>query len=282
MVTYQTCLPVKLLNYNGNPHIYGSLSVRVHVVPQPIYMIGEDRGIGKCSNVRNYTLITTPKRPADIFGQASANTVVQFRDGLGDDLFPSGVSENMVPMSSPDVVSQFADVLHLIEFLVPEAFIGKTVNEIASAAAAAAVVKKKKAYKCYVIDPKRDIVNDQILVDPTTGQSLSDTMKQEAFEEAGGDPALLGLEAGGSSGLMPGDIQEIIFIVVTTICTLVLLAYLGYITKLFITDKNFNGAMTNLLIFGVLLIALIVFGVMFGDDKPVPPSTEVLNVKHLG
>jgi len=267
MITYQTCLPVKLLNYKDNVSTYGSISVRVHVEAQPIYMMADDNGIGKCSNVPNYVLTTRPKRPANIFDGAAWNTIFQFRDGLGEDLFPVSSSDNMVSLPSPTAISAFEDIIHTVEFLVPEAFIGKTISEITTAEAASAVAKKKKAYKCYVIDPKKDIVNDQILVDPTTGQTLSDTMKQESIEEAGGDPSLLNIGNPGSSGLMPGDIQQIIFIIVTTISSIILVAYLGYIAKLFINDKDHKSGITNLFIFIVLLVLLILFGVFVGEDK---------------
>jgi hypothetical protein len=173
MITYQTCLPVKL--FNNGTFSYGSLKLRVNVVPQPIYVVASDTGLGKCSSINKYTLITSNNGPLDIFGRGN---VLQFRDGIGSDLYPSDITKiNLVPNAAPAAISALADVLNKFKILVPEAFLGKSLSDIANSNPPPPVKPKKKAFKCYTIDPTKDIVGDQIMVDPTTGQSLKDTMR---------------------------------------------------------------------------------------------------------
>lgn len=173
MITYQTCLPVKV--FNNGTFSYGSLKLRVNVVPQPIHVVATESGLGKCSSINKYTLFTTNNGPLDIFGRGN---VLQFRDGFGSDLYPSDISKtNLVPSASPAAISALADVLNKFKILVPEAFLGKSLSDIANAQTPPEVRPRKKAFKCYTIDPTKDIVGDQIMVDPTTGQSLKDTMK---------------------------------------------------------------------------------------------------------
>jgi hypothetical protein len=120
---------------------------------------------------------------------------------------------------------------------------------------------KKKAFKCYTIDPTKDVVDDQILIDPTTGQSLKDTMNQQALDASGGDPALaaaLAGEAGKKTGLLPGDIEEIILIGFSSIGGVALLAHLTFIIRLFMI-KNYHDAQIQLMCF--ILVFAFIFGI---------------------
>ena len=173
MITYQTCIPAKVFK-SGKPYTFENLRVRVNVVPQPINVVASETGLGKCSTINKYTLITSGNGPVDIFG----GDFLQFRDGLGPELYPSQTTKsNLVISAAPTAISAFADILQTIEILVPEAFLGRSLSDIANAQAPPPVKPKKKAFKCYTIDPTKDIVGDQIMVDPTTGQSLKDTMR---------------------------------------------------------------------------------------------------------
>ena len=261
MITYQTCLPVKLLNYDGQSSVTGSITMRVNVVIQPLYVIADDNGLGKCSSVKKYILVTEPKQPVDIFPNSSANTTLQFRDGYGKDLFPTHSENYHIPIVSGDTISDFKDILHKLEILVPEDFLGKSLGEIADIENLPEAPTKKKAFKCYRINPEKDIKDDQILIDPTTGETLQKTMNQEALESAGGDLTLAGLNAPDiSSGLMPGDIQEIILTVFIWIGTILLLAYLGFIVHTLIVRKELQKGIYNTVILLVLIIALSLFG----------------------
>ena len=186
MITYQTCLSVKRFE-RGGQFSFGSLKFRVNVVPQPIHVVASETGLGKCSSINKYTLITNGNGPIDVFGRGE---IIQFRDGNGTDLFPrQTTSSYLVPLAAPNAISALADVLQKFEILVPEAFLGKSLSDIANIQTPPKIKPKKKAFKCYTIDPIKDIVGDQIMVDPTTGQSLLDTQKQDAIDSAGGDMA---------------------------------------------------------------------------------------------
>jgi hypothetical protein len=272
MISYQTCLPVKLLNYKSNPYSYGSIRVRVNVVPQPIYMVASENGLGKCSSIRKYTLITEPRRPVDIFDNSSANTILQFRDGYGSDLYPVQTKENMIPNEGA-TLSAFTDILHKIEILVPEEFLGKSLSDISKATVLPQKKKEKKAFKCYTIDPNKDIVNDQIMIDPTTGECLRDTLKKEALESAGGDPIYMNGQD--TSGIMPGDIETIITTICVVIGTILLLVYLGYISHLIIyRGAGFHEALPHIFGFTLAFIALILMGLLLGSEKSKSQKTD--------
>lgn len=261
MISYQTCLPVKILNYKAtNPKI-ASLSVRVHVCTQPMYVIADDTGIGKCNSVTKYTLITSPKRPLDIFQDAAVGAVLQFQDGMGAPGFPSTADENLVPLGASSQISAFQTVIKLLQILVPEEFLGKSLAEIAKVKEHTPAASKKKAFKCYRIDPNTDIKDDQILIDPTTGQPLKDTLAQNAYDDSGGDPALLDGSANGNPGLMPGDIQTMLTNLLIFIGTFTLLAYLAFIAHSFFYRENgFHTGLYNIIIFIVILTGLSSIG----------------------
>ena len=261
MISYQTCLPVKILNYKATNEHLGSLSVRVHVCTQPMHVMADDSGTGKCSSVTKYTLITSPKRPLDIFQDAAIGAILQFQDGLGKDRFPSGVNENLIPLGATAQISSFQNVIKILQVLAPEEFLGKSLTEITEIKEHTPVVSKKKAFKCYRIDPNTDIKDDQILIDPTTGQPLKDTLAENAYDDSGGDPALLdGNSNNANPGIMPGDIQTMITNLLIFIGTVVLLAYLAFIAHTLLYRKDFHSGLYNTIIFIVILTVLSTIG----------------------
>lgn len=276
MITYQTCQHVKLLNYAGSASKMGSISIRVHVISQPMYIMADPGGTQLCSSVNKYTLALQPRRPADLFESAGGATF-QFKDGLGDGGFPSGSLENLVLLRPTTVLSSFDKVLNTFVYLMPKEFLGKSLAEIAEANSHTPKPNKKKSFKCYKLDPETDIKGDQILIDPTTGQSLNDTMKQKAYDDSGGSPADFNLALRGpdTSGVMPGDVQNIVFIVLTSFGTIFLLAYLMYIVHTLVYRKNgFHQSIYHIVIFVALLIGLVLFGVYFGEPAPPPDTTK--------
>lgn len=264
MVTYQTCLSTKLLN----PSKMGSIKVRVHLSMHPLYVVADENGLAKCSIVSKYILVTEPKRVADLFINMSVNgnTKVQFKDGNGDDGFPNGIgisSDNLVPLPSASAISEFDKVINKLSILVPEVFLGKSLSELSDVNQPKPAPPKKKAFKCYRINPEKDIVDDQIMVDPETGQTLQDTMKEEALDSAGGDLSLLNADGINAPGMMPGDWQHILFIIITVCATIFLVLDLGYIAQLFFIKKDYHNGFTKLAMFIALLIGLILLGVIF-------------------
>jgi hypothetical protein len=254
-------MPVK--HFDGGTYKYRSIRLRVNVVPQPLYIVASENGLGKCSAIKKYTLITTGNGPIGVFGYGN---IFQFRDGVGDDLYPRNASiNNFVPNAAPAVISAFTDVIQKFEILVPEAFLGKSLAEIANTETPPPVQSRKKAFKCYTIDPSKDIVGDQIMVDPTTGKSLLDTQRQEALDAAGGDPSVID---GGSSGIMPGDIEHFITICAVVIGSIALLSYLGFILHLiFYRENGLHDSMYHIMGFVFSFIVLILFGVYV--EKPM-------------
>jgi len=202
MVSYQTCLPVKLTNTDSSPYqtMTGSIRMRVNVVMQPLYVNPSENGLGLCSAINKYTLVTYPKRLVDIFlynyknpvfGGIGTNVYIQFKDGYGSDGFPTPLEannkrNNLVPLTQSSNISALATLLQKIQILVPEAFLGKSMAEIANSKTVPKLTSKKKAFKCYTVDPEKDIVDGQIMIDPTTGKSLKDTLKEQSAEAAGG------------------------------------------------------------------------------------------------
>jgi len=260
MVTYQTCMPVKLLKTGGTAS-YGSLRIRVNVVTQPIRIFASENGLGKCSSIRKYTLVTTANGPIDIFG--SGYNLIQFKDGTGADTFPNQNSKsNLVPNEAPNSISALSDILQKFEILVPEAFLGKSLAEISNAPTPQGPKRKKRPFKCYTIDPTKDIVDGQIMVDPTTGQSLKDTQKQDALDAAGGDISIVNGGVNADPGIMPGDVENVLTTTIIFFGTIALLSYLGFIAYIFLhADSTYqlNTKIFHIVMFIVSFIMLMLF-----------------------
>jgi hypothetical protein len=202
MVSYQTCLPVKLTNTSVSPYntITGSIRMRVNVVMNPLYVVPSENGLGLCSTVNKYTLVTEPRKLVDVFlynynnpvfGGVNANVFIQFKDGFGQDGFPtplqpSNKKDYLVLLGQTSRISVLTELLNKIVVLIPDTLLGKSLAEIANSKTPPPVNPKKKRFKCYTIDPLKDVVGDQITIDPTTGESLVDTMKNNTTDANGG------------------------------------------------------------------------------------------------
>lgn len=279
MVTYQTCLPTKLFN----PSRLGSIKVRVHLTTQPLYVIADENGLAKCSIVSTYIFVTEPKRVADLFLNmgVNGNTKVQFRNGRGGDGFPNGIgisNDNLIPLAADSAISDFDKVVKKLSILVPEAFLGKSLGELSDINQPKPVAPKKKAFKCYRIDPEKDVIDDQIMVDPETGQSLKDTMTQEALDSAGGDLSLLNADGVNAPGMMPGDWQHIIFIIITVVVTIFLVLDLGYIAQLFFIKKDYHNGLMQLVIFIIVLVGITLLGLFINNKSDL----EGINISNGG
>ena len=264
MISYSTCLPAKILNYStSTPSQIGSISVRVHVVTQPMYVTADSTGTGLCSVINKYNL-AIPGRPATLFLYSAWNGIFQFQDGLGTDTFPAGNSENLVPLASTTKITDAPTVQQTFEFLVPEDFLGKSIDEISNIAEHTAKAAPTKTFKCYKIDPDTDIKNGQILIDPTTGESLADTMVQKIGNDSGGDPSLINVSVD-NPGIMPGDVQYAFWIICTVIGTLAMVAYASYIIYAGYT-YGVNSVKFHIGGWSILFISLII-GVNYGKES---------------
>ena len=278
MMSYETCIATQLIGGPNKP-AEGSTKVRVVVCSQPINIFSEPTGTQKCSRVAKYTLPESDGRLLfNVFSSGSAAgsgyTKIQFSDRKAD----NGATNAFPPIPSPPAnflvlglagrtVDDWANVLQTFEYLVDPAFVGKSFAEIARAQIAPVKKKGKKAFKCYTIDPRKDVVGDQILIDPATGQPLKDTMDSLNSESAGGDPALA-LALGGQAlqsdvKIQPGDIEEWFVYIISTIGGLLLLAYLFYIIRIFVAQRYSDG-ITH--VAGFCGCFLILFALTFGLD----------------
>ena len=276
MVSYSTCLPVKLLNYSLTTSQTGSIVVRSYVCTQPLYITGDDTGTGQCKNLAsNYRLAIPNPLGTGLFGYASPNAVFQFQDGLGTDGFPTGQTENLVPLAPQTTQITNSDtVIQIFTYCIPEDFLGKSVAEIAQIQEHTPKPDTSKSYQCFRLDPETDIKNGQIIIDPTTGEPLSDTLATNALNDAGGDPSLLHVEID-NPGIMPGDIQYGVWVFFTIICTIGMVAYMSYI----IYNGNLTGIKSVAFDIGiwVALIISLVVGLSYGQKAISPSNTHGMN-----
>lgn len=261
MVSYQTCLPVKLTALPLAP-FYGSLTMRVNVGFNPIYVAGTTNGLGKCSAVTNYTLVTPAGGPANIFGNADLGLYsayyFQFKNGSStEDGFPASlVANNFAPMKSSSPLASLTDIIQRIEIAVPESLLGKSLADVTSAATLPVTKRTNTKFKCYPVNPRTDIVNGQIMIDPTTGESLQTTLQEQSKAASGGITI-----SAPPSGILPGDIEQGLVITLIVLLSLGLCGYLGYIISLLVTDEGSSTSMTTAgghLIFLIVIIITII------------------------
>jgi hypothetical protein len=261
MMTYDTCIATQIKG-SGRTPLQGSIHVRVHVVTQPLYIPSDVGGTGQCTNMTKYQFTS---RIINIFNQPGYN-IVQFSNGLNS--YPNNNNSNLSALTPTATISTWADVVDMFEYLVPEQFLGKSLAEINKATKAPAAPKANKQYKCYKIDPQKDIKNGKIMIDPMTGESLEDAQKRSLLESSGGDAQLaLGLSGvpQGQKGLSPGDIEQVVLIVISVIGGIFLIIYMYHIFNLF---KNGDpDAYMHILIFIGAFITLFAATWMLSNDK---------------
>jgi len=271
MMTYETCVPTQLIG-GPNQALEGATRMRVHVVTQPLLIPSSNDGTGICKRVSKFVLPVHGL--VDIFGQ-SGYTKVQFTNGRSADgksnSFPkptSPVSDILTLAIAPTAaIDTWNDVLQKFEYLVPKSFLGKSLSEIAKAETLPKAASKKKAYKCYTIDPLKDIVDDKILVDPTTGETVQEAKKKYLGETTGGDAELTAGLSGSTQaqGLLPGDVEQILLILFSTVGGIYLLAQFLYILRLFYIH-NYHDAQTHSVYFIAGLAVLVLISALFSSD----------------
>lgn len=261
-INYQTCLPVKILNYSGSDAITGSIIVRVNVIMSPIYISVNDAGLGNNRIPSKYSFLPSVK---NLFTAASQSAIFQFNTGL--DTYPSSSNHNYLPLAPSGYITAAA-ALSKIELALPASLIGQPISSLTTTAPPTLPksTNKNKQYKCYKINPTKDIQNGQILVDPTTGQSLSQSMTDQAEVEDPEITAALNGTPPKVSGMLPGDIQFILSIIATVLGAISLVAYFWYIKHVFFNLKDLNWGILHTLIFTGLFTGLIIFSVFF-DKK---------------
>jgi hypothetical protein len=225
--------------------------------------------------VTKYTLVTSGSglSPINIFNEAGYNNI-QFSTGRTSDgksnAYPSATNADYLqPLPASASVRTWSQALQTFQFLIPRQFLGKSLSEIAKADSLPKPKKVNKPYKCYTIDPTRDVSGNMILIDPTTGEPLSDAVRKDQLDSAGGDDEL-GMALGGSPppdpGMQPGDIEEIVVIVIGVIGGVALLAYLFYIFRFFM-EHNLDEGWHHLVIFVIVFILLFLITYLLSEDS---------------
>jgi hypothetical protein len=270
MISYQSCLPVKILNGSSASSFSGSLTMRVNVIINPIYVVATDTGLGRCSVVDKYTLITNSGL-INIFANSRAEDIMQFNTEFSNSgpIFPNSSETYLTLTKSSYAITSMDDIAQKIEIVVPDPLLGRPLAEIASATILPASVTSSQVtntkFKCYSIDPKKDIVDGQIMIDPTTGLPLENTLEQESLARTGG----IAIPSLPSSGISPGDIQEAIVITMIVIISTVLFIYAGYIIYNFIYNMDIpvSTIIYHCLGFVCILIMLVLFSVYVKKPK---------------
>ena len=280
MITYETCIPTRLVG-GANVFKEGATRIRVYVVTQPLSIPSTDSGSGKCKLVQKF-IIPVNGLP-DIFDQ-SGYTSVQFTNGKSADgkenaypsFTPSTNNLTITLAGVPEISSWDTgtrSVLQTFEYMVPDNFIGKSLSEIAAMSSAPKSNSTKKPFKCFTIDPSRDIVDDTILIDPTTGEPLEDTRKKMALQASGGDPdlaAALNGEAAKNTGILPGDIEIVLVILISLFGGALLLAQTFYTLRLFMIKEYEDGRIQILFLSGTFLIIFTMLYATTQSAKKTP------------
>jgi hypothetical protein len=264
MLSYQTCLPVKVINSLSNPAFFiGSLTMRVNIVINPIYIAATaTEGLQKCLAVTKYTLVTKGGGPLDIFTSNSfqfntgANTFIQFKDGFGSDGFPESGTVNNLVLSTSTSVTTTEELMKKIEIVVPDSLLGKSITDVSAASTLPVTAKPLNTrFKCYSIDPTSDIKNGQIMIDPTTGKTLTDTLQQQSSAASG----FININAP-TPGILPGDVEEGLVITVIVIFSIILSGYASFIIYNFLYQGIPPSSIWfHCFIFGLILFCLIGF-----------------------
>jgi len=173
-------------------------------------------------------------------------------------------------MPAPRISDWDSEVSKKVTYLVPEAFLGKSLAEIAKATIVPKRASINKQYKCYTIDPTKDIVEDQIMIDPTTGEDIRSIMEREANEVSGGDPALSAALAGrkSKSDISSQDIEETMLYIVGFLGGFFIVAYFSYVIRNFM--ENLPDKYYHFVTFTGIIIVYIVTMILMGrgvDNK---------------
>jgi hypothetical protein len=153
-----------------------------------------------------------------------------------------------------------------IKLLVPRSLFGQSFQAIVAGTATKKSSTKRSPTKCYRVDPTKDIKDGKILVDPETGRSVSETLTQQAIEDANGDlelaMALQGRPAE-SPGILPGDVQQGVLIAAMVIGSLISLALMGYSIYIFRSVFKATGLLTEAAKASLPYVLFLGFGGIF-------------------
>ena len=180
MYSYQTCLPVKIINNKSIPEVFiKSIVMNVNVIMQPLYVNVKNpsSGIGLCSNVTYYTLTSNPLNiflsNPEKYGMSgtldNSKVNIQFKDGYSTDGFPKNMNSNNLTLNISSKVN-FSELIKKITILLPEVFI-KSEATFAEYSNTKIITDTLEGFtsttpglKCYAVDSARDIKDGKISI----------------------------------------------------------------------------------------------------------------------
>jgi uncharacterized membrane protein len=86
-------------------------------------------------------------------------------------------------------------------------------------------------------------------------------MNQQALDASGGDPALAAALAGQAAqetGILPGDIEQIVLIIFSTVGGIALLAQLFYVLRLFMANNSHDGLYHLIYFVGAFILIFVI------------------------
>jgi len=216
MISYRTCLPAKL----SNSDTVGSVNIYVNVVIEPLRVKLTSSYLTTISS--QYKI---PLRIADLFGRSTSDADVYFPTGYtgsqnSNPLFTPNPRplQNLEMIGRSPPISDFAIAKQSITVSYPPELVGSSITSQLPTVSSTS----KKPYKCYTIDPEKDIVDGQIMVDPLTGESLESAQRNNTLS------GQIDVTAG-ETGVMPGDIEYIVTTALTVLGALGLFIYVLFI-----------------------------------------------------
>jgi hypothetical protein len=280
-VTYELCLNSKVTNSFATTTVQAPFKIRVYVINDilqiPNSTTGEQTSVrATCPVLVDYSLITLDgaNGPASIVNNAPKPGIFQFVSGAGP---PTSENFKLPKIDGSSYISDWTNVKQYIKIQLPDEEyrfnVGNDVN--------IPRYSPRKKFKCYTIDPKKDIVGDQITIDPKTGQPLEEYMREEDYGTEGDIPI---------PGILPGDIEWYLQRTIGVIGALILLAYLFYWLRLLINGVSppsgkdgwaeLQSAGVHFIVWASLLGGLIAMEMSFEkkegftDTKPMPSKDK--------
>ena len=271
MYSYQTCLPVKIINNKPVPEVFiKSIVMNVNVIMQPLYVNVKNpsSGIGLCSNVTYYTLTSNPlniflKNPEKygISGTLDNSKVNILKDGYSKDGFPKNTRYNNLTLNLSSKIN-ISELINKITIILPEDLIkseapfaeysnSKKNTYIVEGFTTTSSPSSSPALRCYAVDSRRDIIDGKISIGPNN-EITPNTNNIEEDE----DTSDSGLEVDG------GNVEDYVVNISIYIIILTLIAVFVMIcSMIYIENKPDPWRIASIL----LCIAALV-GIIFNID----------------
>ena len=280
-VTYQLCLNSKVSNSYGTTSVNSPFKIRVYVINNTLEIPNPKTGIktsvgATCPALVQYSLITFDgaNGPAASVNAAPTPGIFQFTTGA-----TSSTAENLkLPKLTGNFISDWDSVKQYIEIQLPDE--EYHYNMGTDVALPGLSPRPRKKFKCYTIDPEKDIVGDQITIDPKTGQPLEEYMREEYYGTDSGNIR--------QQGILPGDIEYYLQLIAGIVGAVILLAYFAYIINLCILATAAPGneawsiaqsAFMHFLLWGAILGSIIAMEMTYRKKEGFEDSLKPIDSK---